>query len=70
MNQAMAGQSVKAAAFAAGPIPVLQGLGFNEKLYLAAKLSRLLHRRALATGRGEACYGQTHNRRALMKLSR
>jgi hypothetical protein len=43
MNQAMAGQSVKAAAFAAGPVPVLQGLGFNEKLYLTAKLSKLLH---------------------------
>ena len=42
MNQASAGQPVKAAALAAGPVAVLRGLGFNEKLYLAETLSKLL----------------------------
>jgi len=43
MNQASAGQPVKAAALAAGPVSVLRGLGFDEKLYLAETLSKLLH---------------------------
>src|SRR5208283_4786515 len=43
MNQASAGHPVKVAAFAAGPVSVLRGLGFNEKLYLAETLSKLLH---------------------------
>ena len=43
MNDAIAGKSVTAAGLALGPAQVLQGLGFNETLYLATKLSRLLH---------------------------
>ena len=31
------------ASMAAGPVSVLQGLGFNERLYLAARFSKLLH---------------------------
>jgi uncharacterized protein (TIGR03437 family) len=42
MAQASAGQAVKAAALAAGPITVLQGLGFDVRLYLADTLSKLL----------------------------
>jgi hypothetical protein len=68
MNQAMAGQSVKAAAFAAGPVPVLQGLGFNEKLYLTAKLSKLLHVKLSQQDVEKLLLvGQTHNRRAMMR---
>jgi hypothetical protein len=67
MNQAVAGQSVKAAAFAAGPVPVLQGLGFNEKLYLTATLSRLLHVKLSQQDVEKLLLaGQTRNRRALM----
>jgi uncharacterized protein (TIGR03437 family) len=42
MNQASAGQPVKAAALAAGPVSVLRGLGFDVKLYMAQALSKLL----------------------------
>ena len=42
MNQAAAGQTVKAAALAAGPVSVLRGLGFDVKPYLAQTLSKLL----------------------------
>lgn len=42
MAQASAGQPVKVAALAAGPVPVLRGLGFDEKLYLSETLSKLL----------------------------
>jgi len=42
MNQASAGQTVKAAALAAGPVSVLRGLGFDVRPYLAQTLSKLL----------------------------
>ena len=69
MNQAIAGQSVKAAALAVGPVVVLRGLGFNEKLYLAAKLSQLLHAR-VSEGDVQKLLlaSQTHNQRALTRV--
>jgi uncharacterized protein (TIGR03437 family) len=68
MNQASAGQPVKVAALAAGPVSVLRGLGFDEQPYIAQKLSKLLRvnvspqdvQKLLAAE-------QTHNQRALSR---
>ncbi len=68
MTQAAAGKPVKAAALAAGPVPVLRGLGFDEKLYLSETLSKLL--RVKVTQQDVAkllLAGQTHNQRALTR---
>ena len=64
MNRASAGQSVKVAALAAGPVAVLRGLGFNERLYLADKLSNLLRVKVSRTGRGEAATRGTDSQSA------
>lgn len=42
VNQATAGQPVKIAALAVGPVSVLSGLGFNQRRDLAQRLSQLL----------------------------
>jgi len=66
MNQASAGQPVKAAALAVGPASVLQGLGFNLKPYLADMLSRLLRVKVSQADVAKLMYAaQTHNQRAL-----
>jgi uncharacterized protein (TIGR03437 family) len=68
MNLATAGQSVKVAALAAGPVSVLRGLGFNEKLYLAGKLSNLLHRKVSEQDIAKLLLAQqTHNQRAMIR---
>ena len=68
MNQASAGQSVKVAALAAGPVSVLRGLGFDEKLYLAETLSRLLRVKVSQQDVTKLMLaGQTHNQRALTR---
>jgi uncharacterized protein (TIGR03437 family) len=68
MNKAMAGQPVKAAALAAGPVSVLQGLGFNERLYLADTLSKLLRVKVSPEDLAKLLRAeQTHNRRALTR---
>jgi uncharacterized protein (TIGR03437 family) len=68
MNQASAGQPVKAAALAAGGIPVLRGLGFDVKLYLADILSKLLRVKVSQADVAKLLRaGQTHNQRALTR---
>ncbi len=42
-NRAAAGENVKIAALAIGPVSVLQVIGFNQRIYLATRLSSLLH---------------------------
>jgi len=74
MNQASAGHPVKVAAFAAGPVSVLRGLGFNEKLYLAETLSKLLHVQVSQEDVAKLLLAeQTHNQhgltRAMMKYA-
>jgi len=68
MNKAMAGQSLNAAALAAGPVSVMRGLGFDVHLYLAAQLSKLLH---TPVSELEVAMllraAQTHNQRALAR---
>lgn len=66
MNQATAGLSVTAAALAVGPITVLRGLGFDQRQYLADRLSQLLHVKVSPDDIAKLLLaGQTHNRRAL-----
>ncbi len=68
MNKASAGQPIKAAALAAGPVSVLQGLGFNEKLYLADTLSKLLRVKVSQEDVAKLLHAeQTGNRRALTR---
>ena len=68
MNKASAGQPIKAAALAAGPVSVLQGLGFNEKLYLADALSKLLRVKVSQEDVAKLLHAeQTGNRRALTR---
>jgi uncharacterized protein (TIGR03437 family) len=68
MNQAAAGQSVTAAAFAVGPTSVLRALGFDQSHYLAARLSQLLHVQVSPEDVANLLLaGQTHNRRALIR---
>lgn len=68
VNQASAGQPIKAAAIAAGSVAVLRGLGFNEKLYLAETLSKLLRVKVSQEDAGKLLLAeQTHNRRALLR---
>jgi hypothetical protein len=68
MNQASAGQPVNAAAFAAGGVPVLRGLGFDVKLYLADILSKLLRVKVSQEDVAKLLRaGQTHNQRALTR---
>ena len=43
LSRAIAGQPVRAAIFAVGPLAILRGAGFNERQYLAETLSGLLH---------------------------
>ena len=69
MNQASAGKPVKAAALAAGPVSVLRGLGFNEKLYLAETLSKLLRGKVSQEDVAKLVRAeQTHNQRALIRV--
>jgi hypothetical protein len=66
MNQATAGQSITAAGLAVGPITVLRGLGFDQRQYLADRLSQLLHVKVSPDDVAKLLLaGQTHNRRAL-----
>jgi uncharacterized protein (TIGR03437 family) len=66
MNQAAAGQSITAAGLAVGPITVLRGLGFDQRQYLADRLSQLLHVQVSLDDVAKLLLaGQTHNRRAL-----
>ncbi len=68
MNKAASGQPVKAAALAAGPVSVLQGLGFNERLYLADTLSKLLRVKVSPEDVAKLLRAeQTHDRRALTR---
>jgi uncharacterized protein (TIGR03437 family) len=68
MNQATAGHPVKAAAFAAGPVSVLQGLGFNERLYIADALSKLMHVKVSEQDVAKLLRaGQTNDQRALAR---
>jgi uncharacterized protein (TIGR03437 family) len=68
MNKAIAGKPLQAAALAAGPVSVLQGLGFNEKLYLADALSRLLRVKVSQEDVVKLLQAeQTGNRRALTR---
>jgi uncharacterized protein (TIGR03437 family) len=68
MNRASTGQSVKVAGLAAGPVAVLRGLGFNERLYLADKLSNLLRVKVSQEDVAKLVLAeQTHNPRALIR---
>lgn len=68
-NQANAGQSVKIGALAVGPITVLRGLGFDTRIYLAAKLSSLLHTKvAVADVDRLVRAQQAHDQRALGRI--
>jgi uncharacterized protein (TIGR03437 family) len=68
MNQAAAGQTVKAVALAAGPVSVLRGLGFDVKPYLAQALSKLLRVKVSQEDAGKLLLaGQTHNQRDLAR---
>ncbi len=68
MNKATAGKPVQVAALAAGPVSVLQGLGFNERLYLADRLSRLLRVKVSQEDVAKLLQAeQTGNRRALAR---
>ncbi len=42
-SRAAAGQPIRTAAIAIGPLPFLRDAGFNQRQYLAATLSKLLH---------------------------
>ncbi len=65
MNQAAAGQSIKVALLSVGPIAILRGLGFDEKQYLADRLSKLLHAKVSREDVAKLlAAGQTHDRRA------
>jgi uncharacterized protein (TIGR03437 family) len=68
LNQASAGQPVKAAALAAGPVSVLRGLGFDVKPYLAQTLSKLLRVKVSQDDVGKLLLaGETHNQRELAR---
>jgi len=68
MNKATAGKPVQAAALAAGPVSVLQGLGFNERLYLADRLSKLLRVKVSQEDVAKLLHAeQTGNRRSLAR---
>ncbi|HTC34533.1 MAG TPA: hypothetical protein VK724_14225 [Bryobacteraceae bacterium] len=68
MNQAAAGQSITAAAFAVGPTSVLRALGFEQRNFLAARLSQLLHVQVSPEDVAKLLLaGQTHDRRALRR---
>ncbi len=68
MNQAAAGQTVKAVALAAGPVSVLRGLGFDVHLYLAAALSKLLRVKISEDDVAKLLVaGQTRNQRELAR---
>lgn len=68
MNQASAGHPVKVAALAAGSVAVLRGLGFDEKLYLAETLSKLLRVKISQEDVGKLLLAeQTHNQRAMLR---
>jgi hypothetical protein len=69
VNRAIAGESLKTAAIAIGPVGVLHTAGFDQNYYLAQRLSALLHtkvdpkdvaklRRALQA-RNERAFGRT-----------
>jgi uncharacterized protein (TIGR03437 family) len=68
MNQAAAGQTVKAVALAAGPVSVLRGLGFDVKPYLSQALSKLMHVKVSQEDVAKLLVaGQTHNQRELAR---
>jgi uncharacterized protein (TIGR03437 family) len=68
MNQASAGQPVKVAALAAGPVSVLSGLGFDVQSYLAKSLSKLLRVKLSPQDVQKLLLAeQTHNQRALTR---
>jgi uncharacterized protein (TIGR03437 family) len=69
MNQATAGQPVTVAALAAGPVSVLQGLGFDVRVYIAQKLSTLLHAKVSVEDVARLLHAQqNHNQRAFRKV--
>jgi uncharacterized protein (TIGR03437 family) len=71
MNQAAAGQPIKAAVFAIGPTSVLSGLGFDQQQHLAERLSRLLHTKVSQEDVAKLLRaGQTHNQRAVSRAMR
>ncbi len=69
MNQATTGQPVTVAALAAGPVSVLTGLGFDERVYIAQKLSTLLHAKVSVEDVARLLRAQqNHNQRAFRKV--
>jgi len=69
MNQAAAGQPVTVAALAAGPVSVLMGLGFDARVYVAQKLSTLLHAKVSVEDVARLLHAQqNHNQRAFRKV--
>lgn len=69
MTQAIAGQPVAVAALAAGPVSVLTGLGFDERVYIAGKLSTLLHATVSVEDVTRLLHAQqNHNQRAFRKV--
>ena len=68
-NQASAGQNVKIAALAVGPVSILRGLGFNPRIYLAARLSSLLRVKVAVDDIDRLLRaGQNHDQRALVRI--
>jgi uncharacterized protein (TIGR03437 family) len=66
MNQAGAGQPVTASVFAIGPTSVLRGFGFDQRQYLAEKLSKLLHVKLSQEDVAKLLWAsQIHDQRAL-----
>lgn len=69
MNQAAAGQPVTVAGLAAGPVTALLGLGFDERVYIAQKLSTLLHAKVSVEDVARLLRAQQHhNQRAFRKV--
>ena len=68
-NQASAGQNVKIGALAVGPVTVLQGLGFDTRTYLAAKLSTLLRTKVAVADVDQLVRAQRgHDQRSLSRI--
>src|SRR5277367_673673 len=69
MNHAIAGQPVKVAGLAAGPVVVLRGLGFDERPYLATQLSRLMHASVTPADVAKLlAASEAHNQRAMARV--
>jgi hypothetical protein len=71
VNSAIAGQPVKTAAIAIGPVSVLRGIGFNQRQVLAQRLSELMHVKVSEQDVAALLHAmQTHNQRALGRTMR